>query len=224
VLLYEDQPFSAQPTAYTRYGFENDFFSYGDGLALYCMLRTLGPSRVVEVGSGWSSALMLDTNDLFLGGAAQFTFIEPEPERLNSLLREQDVSRSVVITKPLHAVPDDVFGDLSAGDLLFIDSTHVSRVGSDVNRLLLDVVPALPRGVTVHVHDVFWPFEYPAEWVYRGTFWTEDYILRALLVGNNHLRISWFNSYLGHFHRDRVASAMPLWGSDPGSSLYLIVE
>jgi Methyltransferase domain len=219
--FYAEQPFAADPHDGLRYGFVNEFFSYGDGLALYCMLRHLQPGRVVEVGSGWSSALMLDVNERFLDGKAHMTFIEPYPERLHSLLRPEDASRATVLAQPLHAVPDEVFGDLRPGDLLFIDSTHVSRIGSDVNRLFLEVVPGLPDGVNVHVHDIFWPFEYPSKWIYRGNAWNEAYLLRALLIEHARLRITWFNSYLNCRHAEAVTAAMPLWAANPGGSIWL---
>ncbi|HUR73693.1 MAG TPA: class I SAM-dependent methyltransferase [Sporichthya sp.] len=218
-----EQPFTDQPAEGRRYGFDNVFFSYGDGMALYCWLRHLQPRRLIEVGSGWSSALTLDVNDQFLGGKLECTFIEPHPERLHSLLRDSDRTRAHVLEKPLHTLSPDVFDLLGPGDLLFIDSTHVSRVGSDVNRLLLDVVPSLPPGVLIHIHDVFWPFEYPADWVFSGRAWNENYLLRALLIGNDHLRIRWFNDYLRYHHADAVTAAMPLWARLPGGSIYLEV-
>jgi predicted O-methyltransferase YrrM len=219
--LYAEQPFAAEPSDGLRYGFVNGYFPWGDGLALYSMLRHLRPNQVIEIGSGFSSALMLDVNERFLDGKLRMTFIEPYPERLNTLLRPADRTTATVLEKPLHAVPDSVFTELEPGDVLFIDSTHVSRIGSDVNRLWLELVPALPAGVHVHVHDIFWPFEYPEEWVYRGLAWNEAYLVRALLVGHPELRITWFNNYLHCRHRDAVTAAMPLWANDPGASLWL---
>ncbi len=219
--FYAEQPFSDEPTHDLRYGFANTYFGPGDGLAFYAMLRHLQPGRMVEVGSGWSSALALDVNDLFFDGRMECTFLEPYPERLHGLLRSTDKERARIVEQPLHAVPHEIFDELGPGDLLFIDSTHVSRVGSDVNRLLLDVVPSLPAGVHVHVHDIFWPFEYPEAWVYEGRAWNENYLLRALLVGNDGLRVTWFNDYLGRFHADAVEAAMPLWRRNPGGSIYL---
>ena len=218
---YAEQPFGDEPVDGLRYGFANTYFGYGDGLALYAMLRHLRPKRLVEVGSGWSSALALDVNDRFLDGAMECTFLEPYPARLHELLRPTDTDRVRMVEQPLHAVPDEVFAELEAGDLLFIDSTHVSRVGSDVNRLFLEIVPSLPPGVHVHVHDIFWPFEYPEAWVYEGRAWNEGYLLRALLTGNDSLRVTWFNDHLGRFHSEVVAEAMPLWRRNPGGSIYL---
>lgn len=219
--FYEEMPFSETPTNGLRYGFENRFFAFGDGLALYSMLRHLQPRRVVEVGSGWSSALTLDVNELFFDGAVDCTFIEPYPDRLHELLSDADRERVTIVAEPLHAADRAVFDALEPGDLLFIDSTHVARVGSDVNQLLLEVVPRLPGGVHVHIHDVFWPFEYPRSWVYQGRSWNEDYLLRALLVNSARLQIVWFNDYLAEFHADDVEKALPGWRRNPGGSIYL---
>lgn len=212
----EDMPFRADPQPHLRYRLANKWFAHGDGIALYCMLRSLRPGRYVEIGSGWSSALALDVNELFLDGLMEFTFIEPNPQRLRSLLRPDD--RVELIEAPLYAAR---LPELVPGDVLFIDSSHVSRIGSDVNQLFLDVLPSLPAGVHVHVHDIFYPFEYPRRWVYRGRAWNESYLLRALLAGNDRLEITWFNSYLGKLHRDTVGVALPYWGVDPGSSIWL---
>ena len=218
---YREQPFGGAAGGGLRYGFHNDFFGSGDGLALYCMLRRTRPRRLIEIGSGWSSALILDVNERFLSSSIDCTFIEPFPERLNSLLTPADREQVRVIERPLSDVPLAELVDLRAGDMLFIDSTHVSRVGSDVNLLFLDVIPRLPPGVIVHVHDIFWPFEYAESWVYEGRAWNESYLLRALLVNNPALEILWFNDYLACHHRAAVRAAMPLWDELPGASLYL---
>lgn len=211
-------PFSVEPRPGLRYQLANKWFAHGDGVALYCMLRKLKPARYVEIGSGWSSALALDVNELFLDRSMSFTFIEPNPQRLRSLLRPGDHSRVTLIESPLYAA---VLPSLAPGDLLFIDSSHVSRIGSDVNQLFLDVIPSLPAGVHVHIHDIFYPFEYPRRWIYRGRAWNEAYLLRGLLTNNDRIRISWFNSYLAQWHRNTVGSVLPQWHVDPGSSIWL---
>jgi hypothetical protein len=218
--LAEEQPFGAEARPGLRYQFDNGFFAYDDGLVLHCMLRHLRPRRVVEVGSGWSSACMLDTNELFLDGATQFTFIDPETERLESLLRDDDRDVVTVHKAPVQAVDPAVFAALQPGDVLFIDSSHVTKAGSDVNLLLLDVVPSLPPGVIVHVHDIPWPFEYAVPWAEEGRFWNEAYLLRALLTHNPRLRILWFNSYLADNHVTAVQTEMPAYFGD-GLSLWL---
>ena len=204
-----------------RYYFENDFFGYGDAIALHSMLRWLQPKRIIEIGSGHSSALILDTNERNLNGEMHCTFIEPYPDRLNSLLRCGDRANAEIIASPLQDVPMDVIGSLEAGDVLFVDSSHVSRVGSDVNLLMFEVLPRLPAGVLVHFHDIFYPFDYPEHWVLEGRGWNEAYILRAYLQANAGYRIRLWNHYLATFHRLEVAQQWPMWDRNPGGSIWL---
>jgi hypothetical protein len=219
--LYDDQPFTAEPQPGFRYHLANRWFSYSDGLMLHLMLRWARPRRVIEVGSGFSSAAILDTNDRFLDGAVSCTFIEPFPERrLHGLLQAGDASRHEVVAQPVQDVPLERFAALEAGDILFIDSSHVSKAGSDVNRLVFDVLPRLQPGVLVHFHDIGWPFEYPREWVYGGRAWTEAYVLRGFFMFNSDFEILLFNHYLALFHHDEVAAALPLWGVEQGGSLW----
>jgi hypothetical protein len=105
--------------------------------------------------------------------------------------------------------------------VLFIDSSHVAKIGSDVNLLFLEVIPRLRPGVQLQVHDIIWPFEYARKWVYQGRAWNEAYLLRALLVGNPRLRITLWSSYLAAWHRDRVGAVLPLWLRDSGTSMWL---
>jgi hypothetical protein len=216
-----DQPFGAGPRPGLRYHFDNDYFGWGDGLVLFCMLRHLRPARVVEVGSGYSSALMLDTAERFLDPAPGLVFIEPFPDRLQGLLRDGDRDRVTLLSQPVQDVDRAVFDRLEPGDVLFIDSSHVTKIGSDVNLLLLEVVPRLPPGVHVHVHDIIWPFEYDRDWVYEGRAWNEAYLLRALLTGNPRLRIELWSSQLAACHREQVGAALPLWLRDNGTSMWL---
>jgi predicted O-methyltransferase YrrM len=215
-------PFKSTPQPGVRYYFDNDQLRHGDAITLYSMLRHLRPCRIVEVGSGFSSAAMLDTidHDPALAGV-QCTFIDPDPSRLSLLLTDADHGRHRVITESVQNTDLTVFSDLASGDILFIDSSHVAKVGSDVNHLFFRVLPALPSGVHVHIHDIFWPFEYPREWVYDGRAWTEAYLAQAFLMFNAAFRIELFNSYLAAQHRRRVADQLPLWDVNPGGSLWV---
>lgn len=204
-----------------RYYYENDFFSYGDAIILYCFLRHFCPRHIIEVGSGFSSALMLDTAEHFLTPPPLFTFIEPYPQRLLQLIRPTDRQHTNIINKRLQDVPLEVFLQLQSGDLLFIDSSHVLKCGSDVQYLLFDVLPNLAAGVFVHFHDVFYPFEYPAHWLREGRFWNEDYFLRAFLYGNSLWEIVFFNTYFGLAFPGLIAKHMPLCQRNIGGSLYL---
>ena len=143
------------------------------------------------------------------------TCIEPFPQRLFGLLRESDHERLSIHSKPVQDVPLDVYKQLSPGDILFIDSTHVVKAGSDVNWLFLYVLPQLPTGVVVHVHDIFWPFEYPGSWLAEHRDWTEDYLLRAFLIGNTGWEIMLFSSWLWRCHPELVPARLA--GQEPGS-------
>lgn len=213
--------FPDEPHPDFRYHYGNDFYAWGDATMLYGMLRHLRSRRVIEVGSGWSSALLLDLRARCLPDLESLTFVEPYSPTLHDLLRPEDRDSATILGVPVQDVPLEEFEQLEAGDLLFIDSSHVAKVGSDVNHLLFEVMPRLAVGVVVHVHDIFSPFEYPAEWVYEGRHWNEAYLLRAFLAFNDSYRVRLFTSHLAAHHREQVAAALPLWDRNPGGSIYL---
>jgi len=196
-----------------RYQPENDQYGVADAAMLHAMLRKHRPKRILEVGSGHSTAVMLDTVERF-GVDAQITCVEPHPERLLSTLRPGDRERVVLHTTIAQDVPVKQFCSLRAGDLLFIDSTHVVKPGSDVVWLFLHVLPALAPGVLVHVHDIFWPFEYPEVWLQQRRDWTELYLLRATLSGTSMWQIEMFSSWLWNQHPEVIPAHL----REPGPS------
>jgi predicted O-methyltransferase YrrM len=218
---YQDIPFEDDPNHGLRYGFHNKFFSYGDGIILYSMLRYYRPKRVVEVGSGFTSALMLDVNERFLDGEVEFTFIEPFPERLHSLLKPEDRKACEIIQSPVQLVPTEIFSSLMSGDFLFIDSSHVAKAGSDVVDLLSRALPALKRGVVIHFHDIFWPFQYPEVWVRQGRAWNENYMIQSFLQYNTTFWIEFFNSYMGIHRHEIMNRYLSQFMKNPGGSLWL---
>ena len=111
------------------------------------MLRHAQPQRVVEVGTGWSTCAMLDVDDLFLDGNLAITSIDPDPSRLRARMRPGDEQRVRILEQPVQAVALETFEALAAHDVLFVDSTHVLKTGSDVNHLLFEVLPRLAPGV-----------------------------------------------------------------------------
>lgn len=217
--FYEQLPFAPDPRPGLRYHYENPAYSYSDAILLYCMIRHLEPERIVEVGSGYSSCLLLDTNDLHFDGRIDLTFVEPYPDLLRSLLAEDD--EATIVGERLQDVDLGLFEQLRAGDVLLIDSTHVGKIGSDVNRILFEILPALAPGVHVHVHDVMYPFEYPRVWIEEGRAWNEAYLLRAFLQYNSAFEIVLMNTYLQRFHREFVAATLPLCLRNPGGSIWL---
>jgi hypothetical protein len=220
--FYPELPFEQHATPERRYYFENPVYSWADAIFLYGMIRWIAPKRIIEIGSGFSSAVMLDTNELFFDSSIKCTFIEPYPDRLHQLLREGDFASTTVHQQRLQDVDTKVFSSLSAGDILFIDSSHVSKVGSDLNQIIFEILPALPAGVYIHFHDLFYPFEYPQEWIVEhGRIWNEAYLLRAFLECNPSFRIRIWNHYLAVIHKDRLQELMPLCSRNPGGSIWL---
>lgn len=219
--FYKELPFKPEKGEGLRYYFENPHYSYSDAIFLYCMIRYLRPQKIIEIGSGYSSCAILDTNELFFGNNINCTFIEPEPQLLLSLLKDGDGERVDLLAANLQDVDISLFSSLSERDILFIDSTHVAKVNSDVNHIFFRILPALAGGVHIHFHDIFYPFEYPKEWIYEGRAWNEIYMLRAFLEYNDSFQIVCFNTFLEHFHEDSFREAMPLCLKNRGGSIWL---
>ncbi|MBL8852196.1 MAG: class I SAM-dependent methyltransferase [Planctomycetaceae bacterium] len=218
--FYGELPFASEPTPGCRYHYNNQTFCQGDAIALYSMLRKLRPQRVVEVGSGFSSAVMLDTAERFLP-ETRFSFIEPYPERLQSLMKPDDAAKVRLFSTGVVDVDRGVFDELQSGDILFIDSSHVAKAGSDVGYLVFEIIPRLRPGVYVHFHDIFYPFEYPAEWVLRGWSWNEAYLVRSFLQFNPVFEIEFWGSALAQHHHALLAELLPRALENTGASLWL---
>lgn len=217
---YNEIPFKEERYEGLRYQFKNGFYSYTDGIVLYSMIRHYKPKRMIEIGSGYSSAVMLDTNELFFNKQIDLTFIDPYPERLLSLMTEDDKKNTTVIISDAQVIELDIFKKLEAGDILFIDSSHVAKTGSDVNYILFEILPILKSGVIIHFHDIFFPFEYPKDWVYKRFNWNEDYFLRAFLMYNNAFEIKLFSDYI-HLHHQSAFQNMPLCYHNTGGNLWI---
>ena len=196
LVSFRDEVSFWAPERRIRFDIENDTFSWDDAPVLHAMLRRFRPRRIVEIGSGHSSACMLDTDDLHLGSSVDFTFIDVDCGVLRRVLRDGDLSRTRMIEKPVQDVERSVFTALQEGDLLFVDSSHVVKAGSDLTTIFFEIFPALAPGVLVHVHDVRYPFEYPRQTLAHGTYWNEAYFLRAFLMHNPEFEIVFWLNYL----------------------------
>jgi len=210
-----------RPTDGARYSTDVVRFPAADGLLLHAMMRAHRPRRIIEIGSGWSSACMLDTIDRHLAGECELTFIEPNPEVLLARLKPED-RRWPILRHGVQETPLELFGTLEAGDFLFIDSTHVAKTGSDVCFEIFEILPRLAPGVFVHFHDMFWPFDYPRHWVLENNqSWNEAYVLRAFLTDNPHWEIVAFNDWFRRFERPRIEAEAPGLLRRDGGSLWL---
>lgn len=206
-LYYKELNWSETKTASYNYFYNNPYFSYSDAIFLHCICMHFKPKKIIEVGSGYSSAAMLDINKLFFDNEIELTFIEPYPEeRLFQLVED----RSHVIVDFIQNIPLESFKNLQENDILFIDTSHVSKFQSDVNHIIFNILPTLNSGVIIHIHDIFYPFEYPIEWLKKGRAWNETYLLRAFLQYNNQFEILLFSSYLEQEVPEWFQQNMPL--------------
>jgi len=218
---YIELPFTDNKSSKLRYFYLNPSYSYSDAIILHCMIRHLKPKMLIEVGSGYSSCVTLDTNEIFFDNKIRCKFIDPYPDLLKSLIKPEDNAKIEIIGKKLQEVPLEVFKELKAQDILFIDSTHVSKLNSDVNYLIHEIFPILNSGVYIHIHDVVYPFEYPKEWFLEGRAWNEQYILRAFLVFNQKFEIVFFNTYVEYLFKDKIINKFPLLFKNTGGSIWI---
>lgn len=219
--LVATQPFTDAAQPGLRYRFDNPAYANTDGLFLHLVLRHNEPRRLIEVGSGWSSACTLDTVERFLDWRTAITFVEPYDELLRSVMAPGDEARVEILAMGVQDVPLARFEALEAGDVCFIDSTHVAKIGSDVVHELFRILPALAPGVLIHLHDVFPAFEYPEQWIEEGRAWNELYLLRAFLQYNEAFEILVWPGLLAHDDPDRFFAAFPMARANLGGSIWL---
>lgn len=194
-----------------------DGYDYVDAQLLYAFVRERQPRRVVEVGSGVSTYVVDragERNAEDGGRRPEITCVEPNPA---PALRELAAGSPAVELREerVQAVDRSPFAELDPGDLLFVDSTHTVAPGSDANYLLLEVLPRLPDGVLVHVHDVFFPYDYAPDTLRTVFHWSETSLLRALLVGNDDLSIEFCLSHLHHERPDALGELFPEYEPQP---------
>lgn len=181
-----------------EYAFQrvNPVFGELDARTLFVVLRSFRPKNMIEIGCGYSSLLVADVNRRFLGGGLNFVCIEPYPR---PFLRRPVPGITRLIERRVQDVPLDEFAVLGDGDVLFIDSSHVAKTGSDVNHEFFEIIPRLRPGVLIHVHDIHLPHDYMAERVLgQKQSWTEQYILRAMLMFTDHFEVIFGSSYAHH--------------------------
>jgi hypothetical protein len=187
------------PAGYTA---TNPFFSPVDAEFLDAMLRWSGPSQVVELGSGFSSLLIAAARS----DGSTHRIIDPFPSgQLVHAARQPTIAEISTADAPW-----DWFGSLGQGDVLFADTTHTVKLGGDVPRLILDVLPRLASGVVVHIHDFFRPFPYPRVLYEQfGVYWQEQELVQALLCETDTWRILCASHGLWRLRRDRIQELVP---------------
>lgn len=186
------------------YYLDNIWFGPVDGIVLYCTIRHFRPSKIFEIGSGFSTHLMRRAiNDGNL--SCHITSIDPEPR-----IEIHQVADTIIPQRVEELDADEIASQLDAGDILFIDSSHTIVSGGDIPFLFLEVIPRLRTDVLIHVHDIFLPYDYPEEWVcalQRG--WNEQYLVHAFLAFNTAFQILWSGSYMWYKQREALISFIP---------------
>lgn len=208
---YDYAELQSETATEAEYFTNNGQFGWLDSRALFVLLRDLPPRRMIEVGSGFSSLLTANINRRWFNGEIEVDCIDPYPRPF----LEGDVPGiGQLIRERVEHLDLAFFARLEAGDVLFIDSSHVAKTGSDVIFLLFEVLPRLKAGVRVHLHDIFLPHDYPKDWVLgENRSWNEQYVLRALLMYSTAFRVVFGSSYAFTRFPDLVASAL---GVPPG--------
>lgn len=202
----------SSPFFSVNYSYSNGFFETVDAEIAYCLVRHYKPRRIVEVGGGYSSRVMaaaLDMNLKLDRVRGDLVTIDPHPDRFPKKALSDRVH---LITQTIQNVDMDIFLSLQSGDFLFLDSSHIVGIGSDVVREYLEIVPRVAGGVLIHAHDIFIPGDYPREAVLHNlAFWSEQYLLQALLMFNHHFEVLWGSSYMQSRANTELEEAFPHW-------------
>ncbi len=205
-------PRSQAGAAAGEYFVDNSAFESVDGELYYAMIRRHRPAQVVEIGAGWSTLLALRALRANRADGAEGRLVSVEPYPYEFVRAAVDRTSEIAELRdvPVQDLPLDVFEALGPGDILFLDSSHVLRIGSDVQYVFLEILPRLRAGVLVHVHDVFLPGEYPRDWVLgpEHRFWNEQYLLQAYLADNARVEVVWGGSWMHRRHPEELEKAL----------------
>lgn len=179
-------------SSYPKFGIINGSFEWMDGRMLFYFIKTLIPTTIIEIGCGNSTILMTEVNEIF-NLNINIICIEPYPNK--NVLKLNEIGKITLITEKLENVDINLFKKLKKNDILFIDSSHVVKINSDVMFYFNSIFPILNDEVYIHIHDIFLPYEYPESWIKEGRFWNEQYFLYNFLQFNSKFKIKFANNY-----------------------------
>lgn len=194
-----------------KFHFNNGFFEHVDAEVAYSFVRSRKPHRIVEVGCGYSTLLIAAAmrRNAAEGAEGEYIGIEPHPA---PFLKDGVPGLTRLLEVRVQEAPLEIFHSLRAGDILFIDSSHVVSIDSDVVHECLRILPELAPGVLVHFHDIFAPLDYPEKFVKTSLcFWGEQYLLEAFLAFNSAFQVVWTGSAMQTFHPEVLREAFPAW-------------
>jgi hypothetical protein len=199
---------------------ENENYESVDAELLYALIRARKPHRVIELGSGFTTLLIGEAARRNIAEGAPIEHLAFDPYPRAEIFGDEPPSPTVFESVSATAVPSERLAELEAGDILFVDTTHTVKLGSDVNHIVLDVLPALRPGVLVHFHDIFLPFEYPRNWFEEmNYYWAEQYLLQAFLAFNESFEVVLPAQALAREHPERLGAVVPSFapGRRPGA-------
>ncbi len=183
---------------------ENGMFGYADSAAYFAIIKLFKPKKIIEIGAGNSTlvATMASTDSV---QKTEITAIEPYPS--DTLLKLSNKVR--IVKKQVETLPLEFFDSLEANDILFIDSSHVIKTKNDVVYLYLEVLPRLKSGVLIQIHDISIPYEVHPAILREGFYWTEQYLLLAMLTHTTRYEILYAGYFMNKDHFDEVRKAFP---------------
>jgi hypothetical protein len=212
-----------------QYTLMNGAFEWMDARVLHYFLQKNKPKRIIEIGSGNSTLLTYNTKCMF-NLNLDIICIEPYPASFLTQLHNEN--KILLVHDNLQNVDLNMFTTLEKDDILFIDSSHVGKLNSDVMFYFTKIFPLLKTGVLIHIHDIFFPYDYPVSWIKEGRFWNEQYFLYVFLQYNTKFKIKFCNSYtqfkyhkkLKNLQKDTYEVKNNITDSFGGGSIWLIVE
>ncbi len=172
----------------------NGSFMAVDAHIYYALIRALKPQTIIEIGAGHSTAVALEAamRNRADGALSRIVAVDPHPD--DWLRSSTDLE---LIPEKVQDVSLDLFTSLNAGDILFIDSSHILRWGGDVQYEYLEILPRLTKGVLVHAHDIHLPGNYPRVYHDSHLWWNEQYLLQAFLAFTTKFEVVWPAAYMG---------------------------
>lgn len=184
-----------------KYTLLNGAFEWMDARLLHYFLQKNRPKKIIEIGSGNSTLLTYNTKQMY---NLDLDIICIEPYPTDYLKELHKIGEITLIEKCLENVDLSIFKTLTENDILFIDSSHVLKLDSDVMYYFTKIFPLLNKNVLIHIHDIFFPYDYPCDWITMGRFWNEQYFLYIFLQYNTKFKIKFCNSYSQFKYHDEL--------------------
>jgi Methyltransferase domain len=214
------KPYLAEFEPPSGYVWDNGMYERIESDVLYAMVRHVRPKRIIELGSGYSTLIIADAvrRNESDESPCKYSVFDPFARNfVRARATELDLREDSAADVPL-----EVFRELGESDILFVDTTHTVKLGSEVNYIILDVLPTLAQGVFVHIHDVFLPYEYPRGFFEHRNYWAEQYLLQAFLTNNQSWEVALPLAALTKDRPNDVAGVVPSFRAGVGPGAFWI--